>query len=86
MQKCNQQYIGETKNFYIWTLKHIGNARNCRDNAIGEHFNSPGHSISDMTFTAIEMLNRTDVQYRKTKESWYIEQWNLKYKGLNRKK
>ena len=45
-KKCNQQYIGEAKNFYIWTLKHIGDARNCRDNAIGEHFNSPGHSMS----------------------------------------
>ena len=49
MQKCNQQYIGETMNFYIWTLKHNGDARNCRDNAIGEHFNSPGHSMSACT-------------------------------------
>ena len=85
-KKCNQQYIGETKNFYIRTQKHLSDAKTGKDNAIGEHFNSPGHSVSDMTFTVIEMLNRTDIQYRKTKESWYIEQWNLKYKGLNRKK
>ena len=85
-KKCDQQYIGETKSFYKRMLNHLGDARTGKNNAIGEHFNSPGHSVADMTFSVIEKLNKTDIRYRKTKESYYIEQWNLKYRGLNRKR
>ena len=68
-------------------LQHLSHARCSRlDKTIGEHFSTNGHTLSDMTLTAIEKLNRTDIRYRKTKESIYIEQWNLKYKGLNKKK
>ena len=66
--------------------QHLGDGRTEKTNAIGEHFSSPGHSIADMTFSVIEKLNRNDVRYRKTKESYHIQGWNLKYRGLNRKK
>ena len=86
-KKCKQQYIGECKNFYIRMKQHLSHARCSRqDKAIGEHFSTNGHKLSDMTLTVLEKLTRTDIRYRKTKESIYIEQWNLKYKGLNRKK
>ena len=86
-KKCDQQYIGETKNFYKRMLQHLDDARNKRlHKAIGEHFSSGGHSMSDMTFSVIERLKQHDFRYRKQRESYHIEQWNLKYKGLNKKK
>ena len=86
-KKCKQQYIGECKDFYFRMKQHLSHARCSRqDKAIGEHFSTNGHSLSDITLTCIEKLPRTDIRYRKTKESIHIEQWNLKYKGLNRKK
>ena len=67
--------------------QHLSHARCSRlDKAIGEHFSTNRHSLSDMTLTVIERLNRNDIRYRKTKESIHIEQWNLKYRGLNKKK
>ena len=86
-KKCNQQYIGETKSFYKRMLQHLSDARNKRlHKAIGEHFSGGGHKMSDMTFTVIERLKNFDFRYRKARESYHIEQWNLKYKGLNKKK
>ena len=86
-KKCKQQYLGECKNFYLRMKQHLSHARCSRlDKAIGEHFSTNGHKLSDMTLTVIEKLTRTDIRYRKTKESIYFEQWNLKYRGLNRKK
>ena len=76
-KKCDQQYIGECKSFYIRMKQHLGDGRTEKTNAIGEHFSSPGHSIADMTFSVIEKLNRTDIRYRKTKESFHIQGWNL---------
>ena len=68
-------------------LQHLDAARNKRlKKAIGEHFSCGGHSMSDMTFSIIERLKKHDYRYRKQRESYYIEQWNLKYKGLNKKK
>ena len=86
-KKCKQQYIGECKDFYKRMLQHLSHARCSRqDKAIGEHFSNNNHKLSDMTLTVIERLTRNDIRYRKTKESIHIEQWNLKYRGLNRKK
>ena len=86
-KKCKQQYIGECKDFYFRMKQHLSHARCSRlDKAIGEHFSTNRHSLSDMTLTVIERLNRNDIRYRKTKESIHIEQWNLKYRGLNKKK
>ena len=68
-------------------LQHLSDARNKRlHKAIGEHFSGGGHKMSDMTFTVIERLKNFDFRYRKARESYHIKQWNLKYKGLNKKK
>ena len=75
------------KDFYKRMLQHLSHARCSRqDKAIGEHFSNNNHKLSDMTLTVIERLTKNDIRYRKTKESIHIEQWNLKYRGLNRKK
>ena len=75
-KKCNQQYIGETKNFYKRMLQHLDDARNKRlKKAIGEHFSCGGHSMSDMTFSIIERLKKHDYRYRKQRESYYLLQF-----------
>ena len=52
--------------------------------ATGQHFNLPGHQLSDMEVTILEKV-RNNEQYRKQREQMWIERFNTKYKGLNRK-
>ena len=86
-KKCSQQYIGETER----TLQdrfsdHIGYVKNKKlQKATGEHFNQKGHSLSDMTISIVEKLHSTSGQFRKQRERMYINKFNTKYKGLNKK-
>ena len=78
-------------NWYIvlehrWA-EHIRYVRNWRlDQATGAHFNIPGHNIGHMTFSFQEMINNNIPQYRKARESHFIEKFNLKYAGMNLKR
>ena len=87
-KKCNQQYIGEThdtakKRF----LQHRGYVRRKEmDWAKGQHFNLPGHAMADITISVLERIRQTDPAYRKQRESDYIEQFETKRKGINRKR
>ena len=48
---------------------HCGYVRNqTLDNAIGEHFSLPGHSLSDLSITVIEQSKRNNNLYRKERE------------------
>ena len=51
----------------------------------GEHFNTPGHNMADMQVKILEQIFNLDPQFRKTREKMYIERFNTKYKGLNKK-
>ena len=84
--KFNDQYIGKTKK-----LKKTDMIFGCvghRDfrQATGRHFNLPGHQKSHMSITVLESINTDDQAYRKRRESEYIQQFNLKYKGMNRRR
>ena len=69
-QKCKLQYIGETERpfkerigehkIYIRTEKY--------NQPIGEHFNRPGHHLSDMKVTILEkiMINNTEKKEKAT--------------------
>ena len=86
--KCRLQYIGETKHTAEkrWA-EHLGYVRNKRlDQATGAHFNLPGHNIDHMTFSVLEKITSNNPQYRKARESHYIEKFNLKYAGMNVKR
>ena len=52
--------------------------------ATGNHFNLPGHTISDMEVTILEKVFNTDRNYRKNREKMYIQKYNTKFKGLNK--
>ena len=49
-----------------------------------EHFNLPGHSLSDMTLTVLEIVKSSDDVYRKEREKYCIRKFNTYYKGLNK--
>ena len=70
-KKCNDQYVGETKN----TLRkrfsqHLGyvDSKDFRQ-ATGRHFHLPGHQKSHMSITVLEKLYTDDTAYRKRRES-----------------
>ena len=52
--------------------------------ATGEHFNEPGHSLSNLTVTIIEKVKNNDLNYRREREKLFIKKFNTLNKGLNR--
>ena len=49
-----------------------------------EHFNLPGHNISNMKVTIVERVKKNDDQYRKEREKYFINKFNTFYRGINR--
>ena len=72
---------------FYWSFKLISRvfARALKHKATGDHFNLPGHRLADMEVTIIERIFNEDPQFRKQREQIWIETFNTKYKGLNRK-
>ena len=54
--------------------------------ATGEHFNKPGHKISDMIMTIIEKVHSNDPMVLSVREEHWIKKGNTKYRGINRNK
>ena len=86
-KKCPNQYIGETdRSLQDRFSEHRGYVtRKIMHKATGEHYNLPGHKMADMEVTILEKIYNTDPQFRKAREKMWIERFNTKYKGLNRK-
>ena len=83
--RCNMKYIGETKRILKFRLtEHRGYVNNDDDTATGQHFNLPGHSLSDLTVTILEKVRSNDDLYRRERERYFIRKFNTYYKGLNR--
>ena len=83
---CGMQYVGETRNtlkrrFYghrstIHTSKH--------DAPVGNHFNLPNHSISDMILQGIESLGNRPDTLRSSREKYWIRRLcTIHPRGLN---
>ena len=87
---CSLQYIGESKRSLQERFsEHKGYvANNHLQKATGGHFNSKGHKIHHMKVTILEKVHNrnSEIQeFRKARESMYIEMFNTYYKGLNKK-
>ena len=54
------------------------------EQATGEHFDLPGHNISNMKVTIVERVKKNDDQYRKEREKYFINKFNTFYRGINR--
>ena len=83
---CGLRYIGETKRILKFRLADHRGYVNNQDlsTATGEHFNSPGHSLADMSITILERVRQKDDLYRKEREKYFIRRFNTFYGGLNR--
>ena len=86
--RCQQVYIGETKRMLQFCIaEHRGYVTNqVTDKSTGDHFNSPGHSLSDMQVSVIERVKRKGTEYRKEREHFFIRKFDTYYNGLNRQK
>ena len=66
---------------------HCGYVTNkVTEKATGDHFNSPGHSLSIMTIRVLEQGKTRDSEYRKEREKYFINLFDTYNKGLNRQK
>ena len=52
---------------------------------VGEHFQSPGHTVADMRFTPIEKIFSNNPFVRKIRERKLINELDLIRGGLNKK-
>ena len=90
-QGCrNNQYIGETmKQLKERFSQHLSAVRSTNENikqtAVGEHFNLPGHSTANMKVTVLEKCRQNSSLYRKARESFFINKFETKRLGLNKK-
>ena len=55
------------------------------DKMTGAHFNLPGHDLSNLKITVLEIPKKMDDQYRKQRERYLINKFNTKHQGLNKK-
>ena len=84
---CKETYIGETKRLLKFRLSdHRGYIVNDDiSKATGQHFNSRGHSLADLSIAAIEQVKKNNIWYRKQREEFHIRRFNTFHKGLHRK-
>ena len=68
------KYIGETKRILKFRLADHRGYINNHDytKATGEHFNSPGYSLSDLSITVLEKVRQKDDLYRIEREKYFI--------------
>jgi hypothetical protein len=84
---CRQIYIGYTQRKLRDRFgEHKSSVNTKAKNAIGEHFNGPGHSVANMKILAIEKVNNLGQQIIEKRESLWINRLEAEFKGLNRKK
>ena len=81
------QYIGETgKKLKERFSQHIQNVKSENPStSTGLHFNLPGHSIANMKISIVEKCFNDSKMYRKIRESFFINKFETKHLGLNKK-
>ena len=87
-RECSEmKYIGETMRTFRERFKeHLEYVRgNNQNQAVGKHFNLPGHSISNMRALIIEHCKGKTDMYRKIRELFYIQKLETCHKGMNAK-
>ena len=84
---CRMRYIGETErqlrerfNDHKKYIKSI-----IPTQSTGEHFNSSGHSLHNITITIVEKVKHQDKDYRLEREKFYIKKFDTYNNGLNGK-
>ena len=83
---CTLQYIGKSEIKVSERLsEHRGYVKNkIYSQPTGEHFNLPGHSLSDMILTVIEKVKVPEKSYIEEREHYFIRLFNTFYNGINK--
>ena len=84
----SDQYTGKTENMASSRFNNHKSDVNLGkiSKGVSEHFNSPGHSASDMRFLPFEKINSNDPTLLRSREEYWIEKKkNLEF-GINRQK
>jgi hypothetical protein len=86
-ENCKKRYVGETKRSLKYRLaEHRGYVTNQHtDKATGAHFNTAGHSLSDLKIIILEQVKKKEIEYRKQREKYFIRKLNTLNIGLNKK-
>ena len=84
-ERCKLRYIGETEKSLRERLSnHTQKIKSLiPTTATGEHFNEPGHTLSNLTITIIEKVKMNDLNYRREREKYHIKQFKTLSKGMN---
>jgi len=84
--KCEERYIGETSRSLKDRISdHRGYINNQKiEYATGQHFNQPGHGLSNLKISILEKQNNQDETYRKLREKYFINKFNTFYRGMNK--
>ena len=85
------KYIGKRKRILKFRLaEHRGYITNQDETkAIGKHFNTPGHSLSDLSITILEKVKTRDDLYRKERDYYLMKNiilWRIKQTTLELKR
>ena len=84
--KCSIHCIGETENaLQVHLIGHHSDIRHKRmEKPVTKHFNLVDHLNNDVTIMVSETIHREDAEYRRRKESHWIEMiGSLVLDGLN---
>ena len=84
--ECKEVYIGETKRLLKSCLaEHRGYVTSeDTSTATGRQYNSPGHTLADLSITLLEQVRKNDTLYRTQREEFHVRRFNTLYKGLNK--
>ena len=84
--RCNQVFIGQSQRELKKRFsEHKTSVRTNAKKVVGQHFNEPGHSISNMEVAALEKVFDRGKQIIEKRESMWIENLEAEFKGLNQK-
>jgi len=83
--KCRKQYVGQTSRKLKMRLnEHRSDIKLNKNTTISIHFNSPLHTINNLTITPIEQLANNDPSELLSREQFWMNTLQTKYpKGLN---
>lgn len=80
-------YTGKTTNSMASRASaHRSDVRTNKSKAIAEHFNGPGHSLSDMLFSPFEKIKNEDETLLASREAYWIHTKKSYEMGINRQK
>jgi len=83
--KCHMQYVGKTTSkFKDRATAHRFSVDNKKSCPISDHFNLPGHSMSNMIFFAFEKVLKDDPFIIGARERFYIDKMEVIQYGINK--